>query len=79
MTSSAEGHNWVMQGDNPEYTESSAGEYIRSYDTENDVLGHQRSGFLWTAAQTAWAVRRGFPGRNRPLSMALRTGAEPAS
>ena len=47
-TNSAEGHNWLMQGDNPEYTESSAGEYIRSYDTEEDVLGHQRSGFLWT-------------------------------
>ena len=42
-----------MQGDNPEYTESSAGEYLRSYDTEDDVLGHQRSGFLWTAAQAA--------------------------
>ena len=24
-TNSAEGHNWLMQGDNPEYTESSAG------------------------------------------------------
>ena len=42
-----------MQGDNPEYTESSAGEYVRSYDTEDDVLGHQRSGFLWTAVQDA--------------------------
>ncbi|MEA2478176.1 MAG: hypothetical protein QOJ07_98, partial [Thermoleophilaceae bacterium] len=42
-TISAEGHNWLMQGDNPEYTESSAGEYQRSYDTEEDVLGHQRS------------------------------------
>ena len=52
-TNSAEGHNWLMQGDNPEYTESSAGEYIRSYDTEEDVLGHQRSGFLWTAIQAA--------------------------
>ena len=40
-----------MQGDNPEYTESSAGEYQRSYDTEEDVLGHQRSGFLWTGAR----------------------------
>ena len=50
-TNSAEGHNWLMQGDNPEYTESSAGEYLRSYDTEDDVLGHQRSGFLWTAAE----------------------------
>jgi YVTN family beta-propeller protein len=52
-TNSAEGHNWLMQGDNPEYTESSAGEYQRSYDTEEDVLGHQRSGFLWTAVQDA--------------------------
>ncbi|WP_028067857.1 alkaline phosphatase family protein [Solirubrobacter soli] len=52
-TNSAEGHNWLMQGDNPEYTESSAGEYQRSYDTEEDVLGHQRSGFLWTAIQDA--------------------------
>jgi len=37
-TNSAEGHNWIMQGDDPEYTESSAGEYTRSYDTEEDVL-----------------------------------------
>ncbi len=59
-TNSAEGHNWVMQGDNPEYTESSAGEYIRSYDTENDVLGHQRSGFLWTAVQAAGGSVRDF-------------------
>ncbi|MBO0826564.1 MAG: phosphoesterase [Streptosporangiales bacterium] len=59
-TNSAEGHNWIMQGDNPEYTESSAGEYIRSYDTEEDVLGHQRSGFLWTAAQDAGASARNY-------------------
>jgi hypothetical protein len=52
-TNSAEGHNWLMQGDNPEYSESSAGEYQRSYDTEEDVLGHQRSGFLWTAIEDA--------------------------
>ncbi|MGH3415963.1 MAG: bifunctional YncE family protein/alkaline phosphatase family protein, partial [Actinocrinis sp.] len=52
-TNSAEGHNWLMQADNPEYTESSAGEYLRSYDTENDVLGHQASGFIWTGAQAA--------------------------
>ncbi|GAB3883828.1 alkaline phosphatase family protein [Terrabacter terrigena] len=59
-TNSAEGHNWLMQGDNPEYTESSAGEYTRSYDTEDDVLGHQRSGFLWTAAQAAGKTARNF-------------------
>lgn len=52
-TNSAEGHNWLMQGDDPEYTESSAGEYTRSYDTEDDVLGHQRSGFLWTSVMQA--------------------------
>ncbi|QGN34108.1 alkaline phosphatase family protein [Microlunatus sp. Gsoil 973] len=59
-TNSAEGHNWMMQGDNPEYTESSAGEYIRSYDTEEDVLGHQRSGFLWTAVQAAGGTARNY-------------------
>lgn len=59
-TNSAEGHNWLMQGDNPEYTESSAGEYVRSYDTEEDVLGHQRSGFLWTAVQAAGATARNY-------------------
>ncbi|MDH2416803.1 bifunctional YncE family protein/alkaline phosphatase family protein [Nocardioides sp. CER19] len=59
-TNSAEGHNWLMQGDNPEYTESSAGEYVRSYDTEEDVLGHQRSGFLWTAVQQAHKTARNF-------------------
>ena len=59
-TNSAEGHNWIMQGDNPEYTESSAGEYVRSYDTEEDVLGHQRSGFLWTAIQDAGHTARNF-------------------
>jgi YVTN family beta-propeller protein len=50
-TNSAEGHNWAMQGNDPFYTESSAGEYLRSYDTEDDALGHQRSGFIWSGAQ----------------------------
>ena len=49
-----------MQGDNPEYTESSAGEYQRSYDTEEDVLGHQRSGFLWTAIEDAGGTARNY-------------------
>src|SRR5689334_14899891 len=49
-----------MQGDNPEYTESSAGEYQRSYDAEEDVLGHQRSGFLWTAIQDAGNSARNY-------------------
>ncbi|MDF9817040.1 bifunctional YncE family protein/alkaline phosphatase family protein [Streptomyces sp. SPB162] len=59
-TNSAEGHNWLMQADNPEYTESSAGEYQRSYDTEDDALGHQRSGFIWTGAQAAGKSVRDF-------------------
>ncbi|MFD1659546.1 alkaline phosphatase family protein [Streptomyces caeni] len=59
-TNSAEGHNWLMQADNPEYTESSAGEYARSYDTEDDALGHQRTGFLWTGAQAAGKSVRNF-------------------
>jgi YVTN family beta-propeller protein len=59
-TNSAEGHNWLMQADDPEYTESSAGEYLRSYDTEDDALGHQRSGFIWTGAQAAGKTVRNF-------------------
>jgi YVTN family beta-propeller protein len=59
-TNSAEGHNWLMQADNPEYTESSAGEYLRSYDTEDDALGHQESGFIWTGAQAAGKTVRDF-------------------
>jgi hypothetical protein len=59
-TNSAEGHSWLMQADNPEYTESSAGEYQRSYDTYNDVLGHQKSGFIWTGAQAAGKTARDF-------------------
>jgi YVTN family beta-propeller protein len=59
-TNSAEGHNWLMQGDNPAYTESSAGEYVRSYDTEEDVLGHQRSGFLWTAIEDAGNTAKNY-------------------
>lgn len=59
-TNSAEGHNWLMQADDPEYTESSAGEYLRSYDTEDDALGHQRTGFLWTGAQATGKTVRDF-------------------
>jgi YVTN family beta-propeller protein len=59
-TNSAEGHNWLMQADDPEYTESSAGEYLRSYDTEDDALGHQKSGFIWTGAQAAGKTVRDF-------------------
>src|ERR1700743_21509 len=33
-------------------------EYQRSYDTEEDVLGHQRSGFLWSAVEAAGHTAR---------------------
>jgi YVTN family beta-propeller protein len=59
-TNSAEGHNWLMQADNPEYTNSLAGQYLRSYDTEDDVLGHQASGFIWSGAQAAGKNVRDF-------------------
>jgi YVTN family beta-propeller protein len=59
-TNSSEGHNWLMQGDSPEYSESQAGEYQRSYDTEEDVLGHQRSGFIWSAVESAGATARNY-------------------
>ncbi|GII55313.1 phosphoesterase [Planotetraspora thailandica] len=59
-TNSAEGHNWLMQADNPEYTESSAGEYLRSYDTEDDALGHQRTGFIWSGTQAVGKSVRDF-------------------
>ncbi|WP_037908955.1 bifunctional YncE family protein/alkaline phosphatase family protein [Actinacidiphila yeochonensis] len=59
-TNSAEGHNWLMQADDPEYTESSAGEYLRSYDTEDDALGHQASGTLWSGAETAGKTVRDY-------------------
>jgi YVTN family beta-propeller protein len=59
-TNSAEGHNWLMQSDDPEYTESSAGEYLRSYDTEDDALGHQTSGTIWSGAETAGKTVRDF-------------------
>src|ERR1700742_4112301 len=59
-TNSAEGHNWMMMGDDPEYEESQAGEYQRSYDPEQDVLGHQRSGFLCTAVEPAGATAKNY-------------------
>jgi YVTN family beta-propeller protein len=59
-TNSAEGHNWLMQADSPEYTQSLAGQYVRSYDTEDDALGHQKSGFIWTGAEAAGKTVRDF-------------------
>jgi len=59
-TNSAEGHNWLMQADNPDYTQSLAGQYDRSYDTEDDALGHQASGTLWSGTETAGKTVRDY-------------------
>jgi len=59
-TNSAEGHQWLMQADDPGYVESQFGEYERSYGQANDALGHQRDGFLWNAAAAAGQSTRVF-------------------
>jgi YVTN family beta-propeller protein len=59
-TNSAEGHNWLMQSDNPEYSESSAGLYQRGYGTEDDALGRQRTGTLWSGALAAGNTVRNY-------------------
>jgi hypothetical protein len=59
-TNSAEGHNWLMQADNPDYTQSLAGQYDRSYDTEDDALGHQASGTLWSGVEAAGKTVRDY-------------------
>ena len=59
-TNSAEGHNWLMQADNPDYTQSLAGQYDRSYDTEDDALGHQTSGTLWSGVESAGKTVRDY-------------------
>ncbi len=59
-TNSAEGHQWLMQADDPGYVESQFGEYERSYGQADDALGHQRDGFLWNAAAQAGQTTRVF-------------------
>jgi YVTN family beta-propeller protein len=59
-TNSSEGHTWLLEGDDPEYMESQAGEYQRAYQTSNDSLGAQRSGYIWTGAEAAGKTFRDF-------------------
>jgi DNA-binding beta-propeller fold protein YncE len=72
-TNSAEGHNWLMQADNPEYVESQFGEYERSYGSSDDALGHQRGGFLWNAAAAAGQTTRVY-GEYNPFMNATASG-----
>ena len=46
--------------DDPAAIKTSAGEYTRSRRTEEAVLGHQRSEFLWTSVQAAGKAAKNF-------------------
>ncbi len=53
-TLSADGHNWIVQADAPDYIEKEFGAFYRSYPAQGgDALAYQRDGFLWNAAQDA--------------------------
>ena len=48
---SADGHNWVVQGDVPDYVEKSFGDFVRSYPASGlDALAYLPSGFIWENA-----------------------------
>ena len=48
---SADGHNWVVQGDVPDYVEKSFGDFVRSYPASGlDALAYLPSGFVWEDA-----------------------------
>ncbi len=48
---SADGHQWVVQGDSPDYLEKSFGGFTRSYPSQGgDALAYLPSGFLWENA-----------------------------
>jgi YVTN family beta-propeller protein len=57
---SAEGNNFMSMADDPAYSESMAGQYIRTYGTRTDALGHQKPGFIWTGAQAAGKTVKDF-------------------
>ncbi|MDX6217821.1 MAG: hypothetical protein QOG99_3405 [Frankiales bacterium] len=48
---SADGHQWVVQGDSPDYLEKAFGGFTRSYPSQaGDALAYLPSGFLWENA-----------------------------
>jgi hypothetical protein len=48
---SADGHQWVVQGDSPDYLEKSFGGFTRSYPSQaGDALAYLPSGFIWENA-----------------------------
>ena len=48
---SADGHQWAVQGDSPDYLEKASGGFTRSYPSQGgDALAYLPSGFLWENA-----------------------------
>ena len=48
---SADGHQWVVQGDSPDYLEKAFGGFTRSYPSQaGDALAYLPSGFVWENA-----------------------------
>ena len=48
---SADGHQWVVQGNSPDYLEKAFGGFTRSYPSQGgDALAYLPSGFLWENA-----------------------------
>ena len=56
---SADGHQWVVQGDSPDYLEKAFGGFTRSYPSQaGDALAYLPSGFVWeNAARHGKTVR----------------------
>jgi YVTN family beta-propeller protein len=53
-TLSADGHQWLVQGDANDYDEKQFGQFYRSYPYNGgDPLVYQRDGFIWNAAAKA--------------------------
>jgi len=49
---SADGHQWVVQGDSPDYLEKAFGGFTRSYPSQaGDALAYLPSGFVWENAR----------------------------
>jgi len=60
-TLSADGHNWLMQADAPDYVEKEFGNFIRSYPASGaDALAYQKTGFIWNAVRRAGLSARNW-------------------
>jgi YVTN family beta-propeller protein len=59
---SADGHNWLLQGDANDYLEQDAASaWARSYPYPGgDALGYQRDGFLWNTAERAGNTAKNY-------------------